>query len=173
MKRFIKVVKNIVYVMFFSLVLFIIVLNMLSVYDLSLFGFRTFRIMSGSMNPNVLEDSFILTKEYDDYKVGEVVTYKKNGEHITHRIIKIDGDQITTRGDSNNTQDENISKDMIIGKVIFSFAWYGFVIFLFEQPITWILIFVVLITLFYLNHIFEKKEKLEAKKEEILEEEKE
>ena len=37
---------------------------------------------------------------------------------ITHRIVSIDGDTIITKGDYNNTEDEPITKNEIIGKEV-------------------------------------------------------
>ena len=38
---------------------------------------------------------------------------------ITHRIEKINEDSIIAKGDRNNTEDEPIKKDDIIGRVVF------------------------------------------------------
>ena len=51
--------------------------------------------------------------------IGDIITYKSGNSFITHRIIEIDGDSIIAKGDNNNTQDEAIQKDAVIGKVTY------------------------------------------------------
>ena len=63
--------------------------------------------------------SFGIIKQ-DNYKIGDIVTYKKNNGYITHRIIKINKNEITTKGDANNIEDESIEKKNIVGKVVYS-----------------------------------------------------
>ena len=53
-------------------------------------------------------------------KIGDVVTYTSDNGFITHRIIKKEGNKVTTKGDANNTEDDTINVERIIGKVIIS-----------------------------------------------------
>ena len=84
----------------------------------NVFGFSILKVISGSMEPTIkIEDYIIITKR-NDYKLGDIVTYKdKNDNLVTHRIIEMSR-VVITKGDNNNVQDEAISKDMIKGKVI-------------------------------------------------------
>ena len=45
--------------------------------------------------------------------------YKEENSFITHRVIKIDGQDLITRGDANNSEDKPIKSDQILGKVIY------------------------------------------------------
>ena len=54
-------------------------------------------------------------------KKRDIITYKSDNAFITHRIIKMDGDSIIAKGDNNNTQDKPITKDAVLGKVVFIF----------------------------------------------------
>ena len=70
------------------------------------------------MSGTVEVDDIIFVKITKDVKVNDVVTFKnKDGDIITHRLIKLDGSRYITKGDVNNVSDEAISKDQIIGKV--------------------------------------------------------
>lgn len=78
------------------------------------FGYRPVVVLTGSMEPHMMTNSVILTKEVtsmDDIKVGDVVTYHlenagKDDLDITHRIIDIsDEGIITTKGDNNHVAD--------------------------------------------------------------------
>ena len=79
-----------------------------------------YNVKTGSMEAKIHVGDYILILKEKSYDVGDVVTYTSNNGFITHRIIKIDGDKVTTKGDANNTEDETISSKIIIGKVIMS-----------------------------------------------------
>lgn len=79
-----------------------------------------YNVKTGSMENKIHVGDYILIFKKDNYNVGDVVTYTSNNGFITHRIIKIEGDRVTTKGDANNTEDETISSNIIVGKVILS-----------------------------------------------------
>ena len=82
------------------------------------FGYTFFRIASGSMEPALYKEDVILVKITDDVKEKDIISYAKNKEIITHRVIKIDSTGLTVQGDNNTIPDETIQKDQIIGKVV-------------------------------------------------------
>ncbi len=95
----------------------------------SLFGYRLFRVETGSMIPKYNINDVLLVKEIDtrDIVVGDDVTYTGNiapykGMIITHQVIekKTDGDKIkfTTKGIANSSADPEITEDQVIGKVL-------------------------------------------------------
>ena len=129
---------------FFSILLFMILfLNILSLFNRSFFGFRIYKIATGSMEPFLKINDVIIIKTNYNYKVNDVVTYKKNNEYITHRIVVINGNEIITKGDANNVNDSPITKKDIIGKLIYKFTILKFINYLFEKPFTWILLFII------------------------------
>ena len=74
---------------------------------------------------------------------GDVITYTSGETYVTHRIVSITDENIVTKGDANNTMDEPITKDNIIGKVVLKFGFLGFIIYLFSKPIIWVLLFII------------------------------
>ena len=70
------------------------------------------------MEPTLSINDYIIVKNTDNIREGDIITYKEENTFITHRIIKINGDEIITQGDANNSTDKKISKSMIIGKVV-------------------------------------------------------
>lgn len=83
------------------------------------FGYTLFEVASGSMEPALYTNDVILVKKtQSNLSVGDIVSYEKNGEIITHRILYIDGDNLTVKGDNNNTIDAPISRSQVIGKVV-------------------------------------------------------
>jgi len=82
------------------------------------FGYTLFSVASGSMEPTLYKNDVILVKlTQEDIKKDDIITYKNEGEIITHRVIYTDGRVITVKGDNNNTIDTPITKDVVIGKV--------------------------------------------------------
>ena len=79
-----------------------------------------YRVKTGSMENDIHAGDYILIVKQNDYKIGDVVTFEKADGFITHRIVKKDGDMITTKGDANNVEDEEINKNTIVGKVVMS-----------------------------------------------------
>lgn len=86
-------------------------------------GYTFFIVASGSMSGTVDVNDMVIVKITDDFQVGNIVTYQADGYFVTHRIISINKDQIITKGDSNNTEDDPIGRDKIIGKVVAIFPF--------------------------------------------------
>lgn len=145
--------KKILYFIFVTILTITLLINIFSMLNLSFFGYRLYKVGSGSMEPYLKVNNYILVKEVKDYKVNDVITYKSDNSFVTHRIVKIKKDKITTKGDANNKEDEPISKDKVIGKVTVRFVILGFILSLFSNPIIWVLIllFGVVITMIIPN----------------------
>ena len=125
-------VKNIVYI-FITIVLSIL-LFLTGYYSFqrivknsdfpTIFGYSIARVVSGSMQPELNINDIVIIKTYNDYYVGDIVTYNNNGSYITHRIVNIlDSEKYVTKGDFNNTQDDVVvNKSEIQGKVVTHFG---------------------------------------------------
>lgn len=93
----------------------------------NLFGITVFEIVSGSMEPTLNVKDIIVVYNTDKIKENDIITYTDDKDFITHRIIKIEGDTLTTKGDSNNSTDVRISKNKVIGKVILTIPKGGII----------------------------------------------
>ena len=79
-----------------------------------------FQIQSGSMMPEINEKEIVVLWRCKHYKENDIITYQINNYFITHRIIEKTQQGYITKGDFNNTEDEQIvTKEQIKGKVIF------------------------------------------------------
>lgn len=135
--------KKILYAIFCTVLITILLINIFSSQGTSFLGCRIYRIGSGSMEPYLKVNSFILIKESKEYKENDIITYKKNNEYITHRIIEIKNGNIVAKGDANNKADDPINASDIVGKLILKFNVINFINYLFNKPLTWILLFVI------------------------------
>lgn len=95
----------------------------------TLFGHNMYVIVSPSMTPELEVGDMILSRVYDggELKVGDVVQYvgktgDTQGKIITHKIISIDGDVITTKGVANALPDAPITRSDVIGVMKYKFV---------------------------------------------------
>lgn len=85
----------------------------------NIFGYSIFSTETGSMSPTMEIGDVIIVKIGEQVQEKDIITYKKDNSFITHRIVKIEGNSIIAKGDNNNTQDEEITQDAVVGKVVF------------------------------------------------------
>lgn len=135
--------KKIISIIMIAVILLLIIINVFSLFNLSIMGFRNFKVSSGSMDPNLKINDIIIVKKNNNYKINDIITYKKDDEYITHRIVSIKDNVIITKGDANNINDEPLTKDIVIGKVVYKYKYIGFIFYLFSKPIFLILTFII------------------------------
>lgn len=85
----------------------------------NIFGYSIFSTETGSMSPTMEIGDVVIVKIGEQVQEKDIITYKKDNLFITHRIVKIEGNSIIAKGDNNNTQDEEITQDAVVGKVVF------------------------------------------------------
>ena len=122
MKKFIKILVNClsVLVVFFYLIIFNYIFQVVVQHKpyANIFGYSLFTIKSGSMEPTIQIGDDILVRIESDYKENDIVVYEDKGMLVCHRVIKMDGNKIITKGDRNNAEDEEFERTLVIGKVI-------------------------------------------------------
>jgi signal peptidase I len=103
------------------------------------FGYETFSVYSGSMEPAIRVGSLAVVKGMPStqFRPGDVITYRTPNQAdvvITHRIVSIvqteDGRrQYRTKGDANQTEDiVFIDPGAVLGKVQYSVPYAGYVV---------------------------------------------
>ena len=125
--KILKIIKNVIInLIIFMLVIIAILtiwasiqLNVQNKEYVNIFGYSIFSTETGSMSPTIKIGDIVIVKIGEQVQEEDIITYKKDNSFITHRIIEIDGESIIAKGDNNNTQDEAITQDAIIGKVVF------------------------------------------------------
>ena len=123
------------------------------------FGFTFFEVVSGSMEPTLNINDVILVKvTRNDLKKDDIIAFVNEKSVITHRIVYIEGDVITVKGDSNNTIDKPININQVIGKVVKIYPKFGIWKKVITDPKVLILIFVTLL-LFDYALSYNKKDK--------------
>lgn len=140
------------------------------------FGYKTFEIVSKSMEGTINKDDIIIVKEVseDAIKVNDIISFNNGEEIITHRVIKIEninGKNIyTTKGDNNKLQDkEKIIYNQIEGKYVFKLNKCGYFIKFLKNKCILIILFIILILcLIHIIMVKQRKKEREDKRRLII-----
>ena len=151
--------KKIGYVSLTIVLILVVIFNLCSILNIGFFGYRVYRVGSGSMEPELKVGDYILIGKKNKYKVGDIITYKSRSTYITHRIVYMNNKKIITKGDSNNTNDNFITKKDVVGKLVLKLRVITFISFLLSIPYTWIIIFILGITYIWFFSKYKVKNK--------------
>lgn len=151
---------KIIYYIFLIFIGAIAILLIFSVFPIA-GNYKLFIVQSGSMAPAIKMGSIVVIKPADDYKIGDVITfgpYSRTKAPTTHRIyeIKVESDQpiYITKGDANEDPDQReITKKDVLGKVILSVPYLGYVVDFAKKPMGFALIIVIPATIIIYDEI--------------------
>jgi len=148
--------------------LVLIALSALIIALAPLVGWRIDTVLSGSMEPSIATGSVVIISPIsaNDIRVGDVIAFTRDGLDVCHRAISIHQGpplQFTTKGDSNTSPDLNpVDSNHVIGKVLVSIPYVGYVIYFIKTPIglflTVIFPLLIVIGIEVKELIFDKKE---------------
>lgn len=104
---------------------------------------KLFTVMSGSMEPAIKTGGVVVVSPLSEYKVGDIISFSVVEDKmvsVTHRITRIEQTNNETvyivKGDGNELEDSDpVKKNEIIGKVIFTIPWMGFLLAWAKKPI--------------------------------------
>ena len=165
MKKIFNIIKNILISLLIVILLFVAAIVIYSFVQIdiqgkeycNILGYSIFQIETGSMSPTIeIEDIIIVKLGNDDLKQEDIITFRQDNNLVTHRIIKIEDKLITTKGDGNNTEDEPITKDEVIGKTVKIFNEVAIWKKVFAEPRVFISIIITVILLVLLVSYKEK-----------------
>lgn len=120
------------------------------------FGYGAAVVLSGSMEPELSVGDLILVKEAGEYQVNDVVVYQSSSL-IVHRIVDVNENLVTTKGDANNVADEPVDISAVKGIVFMSIPGLGNVVSFLKTPIGILLTILLAIVLIEIPNRLEKK----------------
>lgn len=102
-------------------------------------------VSGGSMEPTIHLGSVVVVDRSDHVpQVGAVVTFHDpTGGIVTHRVVAVEPASFQTRGDANTSVDvTSRTASEIIGTVRFSVPYLGYLLYLLEQPLVFLVLLV-------------------------------
>ena len=132
-------------------------------------GFKSFVIISASMEPTIMTGDAIFVKEVgkSDIKRRDIISFYEKGDIITHRIVKMVTEngvtKYITKGDNNKNEDkEKVIYDNIEGVYQFKINGFGKIIEIIKNKITLVVLLVILV-LICISQVRMSKKKLGRK----------
>ena len=133
-------------------------------------GFKTYEIVSRSMEDTINKNDIIVVKKVDKNEINEndIISFDNGNEIITHRIVEIENINeetlYTTKGDNNRFKDdEKISFEQIEGKYVFKLSKLGYLMNFLKNRYFLIILFIILIFCFI--HIINVKKRIKNREE--------
>ena len=130
----------------------------------SIFGYKPFIVLSGSMENEIFVGDLVIVKkvDFDTLKENDIIAFRDDDNYVTtHRILNVvntdKGKCFETKGDANNTKDEGVvcSGD-IEGKYVKKIPVLGNVILFIQQPLGFICmmlsLFIICIFIYYVSN---------------------
>lgn len=127
-------------------------------------GYSVFRVMTGSMEPEIREDSLLVVKKTPPEEIapGDVISFFSpdpmlEGAVNTHRVVRIEkengGIQFITKGDANVIEDTYpVDASALVGKAVFKSYWLGKTVSLLANPLVFgIIILLPLLIILLMN----------------------
>jgi len=184
-KSFVRIIPSIIGVIISLILIPLLVMNLTIIVKSYInpdevpgfFGIKPFIVSTGSMEGTINIGDLVITKEVDPatLEVGDIISYKEESSVITHRIIAMtekDGElAFTTKGDANNTEDDNpVTYSQVEGIYLFRIARLGNLAMFMQTPVGMIVFIGIPICCFILYDIIRRRiqTKKEMKKEDEL-----
>ena len=116
------------------------------------FGFKSFVIISESMEPTIMTGDAILVKEVkqEELKVKDIISFQDGDSINTHRIVEILEDngiiKYKTKGDNNKKEDkELVTYDKIEGVYQFRIKGFGKIVEMIKNKMTLVVLLIILV----------------------------
>lgn len=94
----------------------------------SICGYSFALVNGNSMYPTIYDGDFLVVNQNIDYEINDIICfYNEENKVVVHRIIDKRENEIITKGDFNKDCDRPITKNKIIGKVIYKSTIFGIV----------------------------------------------
>ena len=127
-------------------------------------GYSVFRVMTGSMEPEIRSDSLLVVKKIppEDIAPGDVISFFSpdpmlEGAVNTHRVVRIEKEngrtQFITKGDANVIEDTYpTDASALVGRVVFKSYGLGKAVSLLSNPLVFgIIILLPLLVILLMN----------------------
>jgi len=107
--------------------------------------YRIMVVLSGSMSPTLLAgDALLIRSGATSIQEGDVVTFQREGQLVTHRVVEVESGQLVTQGDANNAADPwPVPISAVEGIYVLRLPFLGYLVWFARQPIGWLALVVL------------------------------
>jgi len=162
MKVIFKIVRYFVVTLLVLLILInamFIIQSLVSDQEMPLvFGYGKAVVATGSMEPAIEPGDMIIFHEQENYEVGDIVVFEAEN-FVTHRIVETTENGFITQGDANNTNDGEILREQMIGKVVFTVPKVGYAVDFLKSPFGILVLVIGLLALIEVPNLIGRKSK--------------
>jgi len=127
-------------------------------------------VYTGSMEPAIPVGSVVVIKPVDPetLREGDIICFQlSESTSVTHRIINVTDEGFKTKGDANEDPDQGIvKKENIIGKVIFTIPFIGYLGYFVRTPLGFILLIILPVSIIIIMEIRNIVKELRKQKQE-------
>lgn len=171
-----KIISTILYIILIPMIIFNFTLIIKSFINPNqtpdFFGYKSFVIVSGSMEPTIMKEDAILVKEVkqEEIKVNDIISFRQGDTNVTHRVVEIEEEngtkKYTTKGDNNHIEDkERITYEQIEGKYQFKINQFGIMTEILKSKITLMVLIITIILIYcYKRKMQNKRQKRKEKR---------
>ena len=119
-------------------------------------GIKPFVVITGSMEPAIHIGSICFVNENVDFEsiqTDDVISFRAGkSTMVTHRVIEVTPEGLTTKGDANNTTDvSQVTKENYVGKIVFNIPKAGRMMLFLQNQTGRILVGTLIIVLLLLS----------------------
>jgi signal peptidase I len=104
-------------------------------------GYRAYAVRTASMTPGLPPGDLVIdAPPTGPYVKGDVITFAVGTSSgvdpvVTHRVLGVEGDELTTKGDANPTPDSGTRAETdVVGEVVQQIPNAGYVLVFLQQP---------------------------------------
>jgi len=81
-------------------------------------GIACRKVVGMSMAPTLLPGEAVFVEACSEPRRGDIVAFSVDGSLLVHRIVRLDADTVTCRGDNRLSDDPTVPRDALLGKVV-------------------------------------------------------
>lgn len=141
----------------------------------SIFGYKPFIVLSGSMEAEIFKGDLAVTREtgVEEIQKNDIIAFHDSENHVvTHRVVDIvegdDGKEFVTKGDNNDRNDSNtVNMKEVEGKYLFKLSGFGNIVMIMQQPVTLVIVLVVIVVIGGIWMMLDKNKLSEGERKEL------
>lgn len=102
----------------------------------SVFGYSNAVVISGSMSGTIEVNDMVVIHRQNTYSRWDIISFRSEGQLVTHRIAEVTKDGFCTKGDANDSADPGIVRpEDVVGRVVWVIPGIGAVIAFLSTPL--------------------------------------